>query len=86
MENHEKQLSQLKDNLDRARNLKYKAEARLEHLNKQQEELISELKDLGVNPDELDDEINKLEKEITNLFNKANQLLPMDILNAHSKE
>lgn len=86
MENHEKQLSQLKENLDRAKNLKYKAEARLEHLNKQQEELINELKELGVNPDELDSEINKLETEISDLFEKANELLPIDILNNHSEK
>ncbi|MBS4535986.1 hypothetical protein GOQ29_10215 [Clostridium sp. D2Q-14] len=86
MEKHEKELTKLKDNLDRAKNLKYKSEARLEQLNKQQEELISELKEYGIDPDELENEINKLENEISNLFNKAKELLPMDILNEYSKK
>lgn len=86
MKSHEKELTKLKDDLDRAKNLKYKSEARLENLNKQHEELISELEEYGVNPEELDKEINKLENEISNLFNKANELLPIDILNEHSKE
>ena len=77
---YEKELGTLKENLDKAKTLKYKAEARLEQLNKQEEELIKELKELGVNPEDLDQEINKLTSEIDELFNKSNQLLPKDIL------
>lgn len=77
---YEKELSILKDNLERAKNLKYKAEARLEQLNNQQEEIIKELNSLGVNPENLEEEIQKLTSEINDLFNKANALLPRDIL------
>ncbi|MGO1469297.1 MAG: hypothetical protein ACTHW2_04685 [Tissierella sp.] len=77
---YEKELSILKENLDKAKTLKYKAEARLEQLNKQEEELIKELKDLGVNPEDLNEEINKLTSEIEDLFDKSNKLLPKDIL------
>ncbi|MCF6459762.1 hypothetical protein [Clostridium sp. Cult3] len=77
---YEKELNILKDNLERAKNLKYKAEARLEQLNNQQEEIIKELNSLGVNPENLEEEIQKLTSEINDLFNKANALLPRDIL------
>lgn len=80
MTDYEKELRNLKENLEKAKSLKYKAEARLEQLNKQQEEIIQELKNLGVNPDELDAEIEKLTKEIEELFNESNKLLPKDIL------
>lgn len=78
--NYEKELNNLKESLEKAKNLKYKAEARLEQLNQQEEEIINELKDLGVKPEELETEINKLTSEIDKLFKEANQLLPKDLL------
>ncbi len=77
---YEKELNKLKDNLEKAKNLKYKAEARLEQLNNQQAEIIKELNSLGVDPENLDKEIEKLTSEINELFQKANALLPKDIL------
>lgn len=77
---YEKELNKLKDNLEKAKNLKYKAEARLEQLNNQQAEIIKELNSLGVDPENLDKEIEKLTSEINELFQKANTLLPKDIL------
>ncbi len=77
---YEKELNSLKDNLDKAKSLKYKAEARLEQLNNQQQEIIKELNSLGVNPEDLEEEIKKLKSEIDKLFLEANTLLPKDIL------
>lgn len=77
---YEKELNSLKDNLEKAKNLKYKAEARLEQLNQQEEELIKELKDLGVKPEDLENEISKLTLDIDRLFKEANELLPKDLL------
>lgn len=77
---YEKDLNILKDNLEKAKTLKYKAEARLEQLNNQEQEIIKELKSLGVNPLELEKEIGVLTKEIDSLFKEANDLLPKDIL------
>lgn len=78
--NYEKELKDLKDNLEKARNLKYKAEARLEQLNRQEEEIIGELKVMGIRPEELEFEIKKLTLEIERLFKEANELLPKDLL------
>jgi chromosome segregation ATPase len=77
---YEKELSQIKDNLEKARSLKYRAEARLEQLKSQEEELIKELNELGVKPDELEDEIKRLTSDIERLFKEANELLPKDLL------
>lgn len=80
MTDYEKDLNILKDNLEKAKSLKYRAEARLEQLDKQHKEIIKELQDLGVNPDDLDKEIETLTKEIETLFRESNELLPKDIL------
>ena len=77
---YEKELNVLRDNLEKAKSLKYKAEARLEQLNNQQQEIIKELEALGVNPEDLEKEIKKLKLEIDKLFEEANTLLPKDIL------
>ena len=78
--NYEKELAILKENLDKAKSLKYKAEARLEHLKNQEDEIINELNELGVKPEELEAEIMKLAEVIESLFTEANELLPKDIL------
>ena len=77
---YEKEISQLKDNLEKAKSLKYRAEARLEQLKQQEDEIIKELRDLGVDPKDLEDEINKLTSDINNLFKEAKELLPNDLL------
>lgn len=77
---YEKELNLLKDNLEKAKSLKYRAEARLEQLKQQETEIIKELDDLGVKPGDLEKEIKSLTDEINALFKEANTLLPTDIL------
>lgn len=78
--NYEKQLTVLKDDLEKIKNLKYKAEARLEQLTQQEDEINKELNELGVKPEDLESEIKKLTSEIENLFIEANSLIPKDLL------
>lgn len=78
---YERELSNLKESLDKAKTLKYKAEARLEQLKNQEDQIIRELKTLGVEPSDLDKEIESLRIKIEELLNKANQMLPNDLLN-----
>lgn len=78
--NYDKKLSNLREDLENAKSLKYRAEARLEQLKKQEEDIVEELKELGVKPEDLDGEINKLTLEINKLFEEADELLPKDIL------
>lgn len=77
---YEKELNILRENLEKAKSLKYRAEARLEQLKKQEEDIINEIKGLGVEPEDLENEINKLNQEINSLFKEANSLLPKDLL------
>lgn len=72
----EKNLAALKERIEKAKNLKYRAEARLEELQRQRGELLAELQTLGVTPENLPTEIAKLEAEIKRLLTEADQLLP----------
>lgn len=78
--NYEKELNDLKEGLEKAKDLRYRAEARLEQLNKQEEEIISELKELGIEPQDLETKINTLTSDIQKLFKEANELLPKDLI------
>ncbi len=77
---YEKKINQIKENLDKAKNMRIRAEARLEQLNKQKEDILSELKELNVSPDELDVEISKLKSEIEDLMDRAQSLIPQDLI------
>lgn len=77
---YEKELNLLKENLEKAKSLKYRAEARLEQLKQQETEIIKELDDLGVKPEDLETEIKDLTSDINKLFKEANELLPTDLL------
>lgn len=76
----EKSISQIKENLDKAKSLKIRAEARLEQLNKQKQDILSEIETLGVKPEDLNVEIERLKSEIEELIKTANELLPMDLI------
>lgn len=73
---YEDNLNNLKKQLDRAKDLKYKADARLESLKAQREELLKEIEKEGVKPEELSNVISNFENEIKELFEKANSMLP----------
>ena len=78
---YEKELIQLKDGLEKAKTLKYKAEARLEQLKNQEDQIIRELKVLGVDPADLEKEIESLKEKIEESLKKANEMLPTHLLN-----
>lgn len=76
--NYEENLSILKSELEKAKTLKYKAEARLEQLTAQREDLIKEIESKGIDPENLNAEISKLKLEIDDLFKEVNELMPRD--------
>jgi len=76
---YEKFINNLKESLDKARNMRIRAEARLEQLNKQKQDLINEIEALGVKPEELEKEIERLKSEIEQLIKKPSELLPSNI-------
>jgi cell division septum initiation protein DivIVA len=77
---YEKSINQIKENLDKAKGLKIRAEARLEQLNKQKQDILAEIESMGVKPEELENEIERLKTEIEDLIKTANELLPMDLI------
>jgi chromosome segregation ATPase len=79
-QDYEKKLGQIKENLDKAKNLKIRAETRLEELNKQKNDILKELDDMGVKPENLDSEIESLKSEIEDLIGKAEKLIPEELI------
>lgn len=78
--NYEESLKQLKEDLDKAKNMKNKAEGTLEELKKQETTILNELEQLGVKPENLKDVIENLKIEIDELLKEANSLIPKDLL------
>ncbi|MFZ5986890.1 MAG: hypothetical protein ACOYWZ_07185 [Bacillota bacterium] len=83
MSDYDKKLNQIKENLDKAKNLRIRAEARLEQLNKQRDEILNELKELGIKPEDLESEIGKLKSEIEELIGKAEKLIPEELIKSN---
>lgn len=77
---YEKELTQLKDNIDYAKKLKYKAEIRLEQLKEQENEIIKELESMGIKPENIESEIETLKTDIEKLLKEAKEMIPQDIL------
>lgn len=77
---YEKRINQIKESLDKAKNMRIRAETRLEQLNKQKEEILEELKTLGVAPEQMDGEIERLRSEIEDLLGKAEKLIPEELI------
>ncbi len=68
-------LQNIKSMIDRGRTEKARAEATLEALAKQEQEIHQQLEALGVSPENLDAEIERLKAEIAEQLSKAEQLL-----------
>ena len=74
MENRER-LDTLKKQVEEAKEAKAKAEANLETYQKQREEIIKEMSELGVAPDNIEDEIKEIDKAVEENLDAAEQLL-----------
>lgn len=68
-------LEALKDSLDKAKLNKVKYEERLNILLNDRENIIKEIKDLGIEPENLEAEIKNLENKIATDITKAEELL-----------
>lgn len=68
-------LNNLKAQIEKGKAEKARAEANLETYTKQRDEIISELKALGVEPENLDAEIARLDREIEEALARAEELL-----------
>ncbi|WP_062050852.1 hypothetical protein [Bacillus sp. JCM 19034] len=76
----EQQLTQMKQAIEKAKDMKYRAEAKLEELENQKSRLLEELEDLGVKPEELDSEIMRLEQTIEQTLKETWELIPKELI------
>ncbi|MCM3713268.1 hypothetical protein [Halalkalibacter oceani] len=76
----EQQLAQMKKAIDKARDMRYRAEAKLEELENQKSRLLAELEELGVKPEELEQEIQRLEQEIDRSLAETWELIPKELV------
>jgi len=69
-------LADLKAGIERAKQMRYKYEARIEELGRTQERLLAQVRELGLEPADLDDEIARVQGELEELLRQAAELLP----------
>lgn len=81
MKQVEQDLEKMKQAIDKAKDVRYRAEAKLEELENQKNRLLEELEELGVKPEELDEEITRLESEINRSMEEAWTLIPKELAN-----
>lgn len=72
----DKRLADLKTGIERAKQMRYKYEARLEELGRTQQRLLTQVREHGLEPADLDDEIARLQGEVEELLRQAAELLP----------
>ena len=68
-------LQNLKNTIERGRTEVARAEATLESLQKQEAEIHNQLREMGVEPENLDAEIERLKAEVAEKLNQAEALL-----------
>lgn len=79
--NYEVKLKELKDNIDKAKDLKNRAEGQLDQLKTQEKQYLEELEKLGVDPKNLETEISNLKRDIENMLKEADSMIPKELLN-----
>lgn len=82
MQQQEKEIQALRKALDEAKDLRNRAEVKLESLERQEKEILRELEELGVEPDRLDEEIARLEREIDEKIRQAWELIPTELISS----
>lgn len=76
------QVEKLRKSVEESKSLRTRQEERKVQLEKQQGEIHEEIRALGVEPDNLDQEIANAQKEIDDLHAQINALIPWDLLKA----
>ncbi|MCM1564897.1 MAG: hypothetical protein NC238_02875 [Dehalobacter sp.] len=75
MDNFENRISSLKSRLEAKKNEKTRAEANLEMAEKQLQEVVGKIRDLGYEPNDLPDVIAQLEQSVTDNLAEAERIL-----------
>ncbi len=77
---YEEQLNRLKKALQQAQRLRADAETKRNFYLEQREKIIQKIRELGVEPEELDQEIKRLQVEMEKLLAEAEALIPWELL------
>lgn len=80
MQDYAQELNKLKVAIERAKTERTKAETNKETLEKRQEELLAECKALGVKPENLEAEIERLDMAIQDGLKQAEELIPKEYM------
>lgn len=83
---YEDRIKDIKDNLDKAKTIRIRAEARMDELVKQQKAIMKELKGMNVDPDKLEETIADLKNEIEDMLDKVDKMIPYDLLEDNKEE
>ncbi|WP_209122313.1 hypothetical protein [Alkalihalobacillus sp. BA299] len=83
MKHVEHELTKIKEAIDKAKDMRYRAEAKLEELENQQRRLLNELEELGVKPENLEEEIQKLEEAIVKGLAETKAMIPKELMGKH---
>lgn len=79
MSQYAEKIDKIRDELEKAKDAKIRTEARLEQLQKQKDEIYEELRNLGIDPGNIESEIGILRAEIEQALEKLSQLLPKNM-------
>lgn len=77
---YEDRLNKITDSINKAKTLRIKAEAKLEALTKQKQEIITELKKMNVDYETLDETIADLKNEIEDMLDKIDKMIPYELI------
>lgn len=80
MEHNKTRIRDIEEQIQQSERLRIQAQTKLEGLELQRNETEEDLKSLGVNPDDAQAEIEKLEKDIEKELNNIEELLPSELL------
>ncbi|BAB06099.1 hypothetical protein P4637_18530 [Halalkalibacterium halodurans] len=80
MKQVEQQLAKMKEAIEKGKDMRYRAEAKLEELENQRKRLLEDLEELGVKPEDLEGEIARLEREIEKGLQETMDLIPKELL------
>ena len=75
MDNILSRLNNLKDQIERGKTEKARAEANLETYTKQRDEVVAEMVEYGVTPETIEAEIQRLDIEMQDALRQAEELL-----------
>ncbi|GAB7386983.1 hypothetical protein BSNK01_08190 [Bacillaceae bacterium] len=76
----QERINQLKAAIEKGKELRARALSRKEMLEQQEKELLAEIAKLGVDPERIDEEVARLEKEKERLLQEIEGMIPFDII------